>query len=96
MGDILVRTADAYLASVLSARRIDVNQVLDAVDTVVGLEHEMDDAERNVSGWLVGEEAVSGKVFVLTSRIAAQIEDAVDALTHAALLLRERMTAAAA
>ncbi len=96
MGDILVQATDAYLASVLSARRIDVNQVLDAVDTVVGLEHEMDDAERNVIGWLVGEEAVGGKVFVLTSRIAAQIEDAVDALTHAALLLRERMTVAAA
>jgi uncharacterized protein Yka (UPF0111/DUF47 family) len=92
LGDVLVKTTEAYLEGVRSARRISVNRMLDAVDAILALEHRMDDAERHVARWVVNEPTVDGKLFVLTTRVAAQIEQAVDALTRAALLLRERTT----
>jgi uncharacterized protein Yka (UPF0111/DUF47 family) len=94
--ELLARTSEVYLAAVRAARAVNLHDVLDSVDTILSLERRLDDAERQVIRWLMGEATMDGKLFVLTSRVAALIEQAADALTRAALLLRERATLAIA
>jgi len=96
LGDLVVSTTDAYAACTRSARRgrpDEVHGVLDAFDVLSGLEHRMDNTERRFVAALAHEPEASGKVFAIGSRIADQMEHAVDALTHAALLLRDHVTA---
>jgi uncharacterized protein Yka (UPF0111/DUF47 family) len=97
IGDLVVATTEAYQACVASAQRRgreELHRVLDAFDEIVALEHRMDDAERRFVAALAKDGAVSGKLFVIGSRIASAVEDAVDALTRAALLVRDHVTSA--
>ncbi|MBX3189204.1 MAG: DUF47 family protein [Labilithrix sp.] len=90
LGDLVTAAARAYILCVTSARRggpDGLHAVLDAFDEIVTLEHAMDDAERRLVTALAKE--ASGKLFVITSRVAAGLEHAVDCLTRASLLLRD-------
>lgn len=94
LGEIVVAATEAYLLAVTSARGTrpdDPRRALDALDTVASLEHTMDDAERRIVAALARQAAVDGKLFVIASRISGALERAVDALMHAALLLRDRV-----
>jgi uncharacterized protein Yka (UPF0111/DUF47 family) len=97
LGDLAVATAEAYSATIAAARGVGpaaIQATLEAADAVAGLERRMDDAERRVASGLAHHEAVDAKTYVLSSRFCAQCERAVDALTHAALALRDRSTTA--
>ena len=97
LGELTVASAEAYVAAVEAARGVGpvaIQATLEAVDAIAGLERRMDDAERRVASDLARHQAVEAKTFVLASRLCAQCERAVDALTHAALALRDRLTIA--
>jgi uncharacterized protein Yka (UPF0111/DUF47 family) len=97
LGDLVVATAEAYAAAVDAARGVGpaaVQATLEAVDAIIVLERRMDDAERRAATGLARHEAIDAKTFVLASRFVTQCERAVDALTHASLALRDRLTTA--
>ncbi|HTR53568.1 MAG TPA: DUF47 family protein [Kofleriaceae bacterium] len=97
LGDLAVNTAEAYAATVESARAVGqaaVQATLEAVDTITALERQMDDGERRAVSSLARHAQIDTKTFVLASRFVAECERAVDALTHAALALRDRITTA--
>lgn len=93
LGSLLAETTNAYRATVAAARRRHDQEMLEAADSTLALERRMDDAERAASRAMVESGGIDGKAFVLLSRFTAQIERAVDALTHATLLLRDRTAA---
>jgi uncharacterized protein Yka (UPF0111/DUF47 family) len=97
LGDLVVATAEVYARCVASARRTGaeaLHGVLLAFDEIARLEHRMDDAQRRFVASVAREPAMTGKLFVMASRGAGEMEQAVDALTHAALLLRDHVTSA--
>jgi hypothetical protein len=95
LGDLVVSTAEAYLACVAAARGAAPEGqagILEAFDAVLALEHRMDNAERHAVARFGRDGAIDGKLFVIASRITGAAEQAVDALTHASLALRDRVT----
>lgn len=72
------------------ASRADMDAFLEAIHTVVSLEHDADDAQRTVHAALVASAPPSGELFVLTE-VTRAFEQAADALMHTALLLRDQV-----
>lgn len=68
--------------------RQDLQTFLEAVDRLVTLEHQTDEAERTVTGLLFGE-GVDPRQLVLFLRVGQSLEQAADALARGALLLRD-------
>jgi uncharacterized protein Yka (UPF0111/DUF47 family) len=95
LGELVVKTVEVYAATVAAARGMGstaIEATLEAVDIITALERKMDDAERRAASALARDDTIDAKTFVLASRFCAECERAVDALTHAALVLRERLT----
>jgi uncharacterized protein Yka (UPF0111/DUF47 family) len=70
--------------------REDVQDFLAAVDRMVTIEHQTDDAEREVTRALVEEGGEARQLFLL-AEIARTLEGAADALTRCALTLRDHV-----
>lgn len=68
--------------------RQDLQTFLEAVDRLVTLEHQTDEAERAVTGLLFGE-GIEPRQLVLFLRVGQALEQAADALARGALLLRD-------
>jgi len=68
--------------------REDLQTFLEAVDRVVVVEHQSDEAERRVTALLLGG-GVEPHQLLLFSRATEALERAADALAHGALLLRD-------
>jgi uncharacterized protein Yka (UPF0111/DUF47 family) len=68
--------------------REDLHGFLEAVERVVMLEHQADDAERRVTATLFGD-GVGPQQLLLYARVAQALEQAADALARGALLLRD-------
>ncbi len=68
----------------------ELQLVLEAVDKVVTTEHEVDDAQRAVTAALFRGSA-DGRVIQLLLLVAQALEQASDALAHAALRLRDHL-----
>jgi uncharacterized protein Yka (UPF0111/DUF47 family) len=98
LADLVVRAAQAFLQGALAAKslyrsadRATVDAFLAAVDQVVALEHDTDDAERHVlADLLAAPEPDARRLFVI-SHVASDLEEAADSLMHAALALRDHV-----
>jgi len=73
-----------------SATREDVNDFLEAVDRIVGLEHETDVLEREVTAGLLSTGG-DGRSLRLYGDLASRIEESADALSSSALMLRDHV-----
>jgi hypothetical protein len=94
---IAVGAAREFLKALEIAREIidraepdDPEDFLVAIDRVVSLEHEADSADRTARAALVSE-APDFRSLHVADRISETIEDATDALMHAALSLRDHI-----
>jgi uncharacterized protein Yka (UPF0111/DUF47 family) len=70
--------------------REDLHDLLEAVDRIVTVEHETDDAERRVILTLIAANAEHRQLHLL-SLLGRRLEKSTDAMTHCALLLRDRV-----
>ena len=91
--EVALRGVEMYAAAVDSARHglRTIHEMLEVVDAITSLERRMDDAERAATFALTRSEAVDAKLFAIVSRICGECERAVDALTHATFVLRDRL-----
>jgi uncharacterized protein Yka (UPF0111/DUF47 family) len=92
------QACDAYLRAlegakrlVVGAERATVNDFLAAVDRVVALEHETDEAERHVVADALRAEGNDARRIFVVSSVASDLEKAADSLMHAALALRDHV-----
>ncbi len=91
----LVRTAQEYVKAVENARHInrsspreELGDFLEAVDHIISLEHQTDDAHRRSKGSVL---RFSGdfKQLHLFTEVADNLESAADAMMRTALMLRD-------
>lgn len=101
LGELVEQGASAWVACLEAARHArrgaagaDMRAFLDAVDRVVTIEREADEAERRATTELMLREAVDARMLLVTARIARHLESATDALLHAALTLRNHVQGA--
>jgi uncharacterized protein Yka (UPF0111/DUF47 family) len=101
LGDLVAQDCAAWVTCVEAARHAhrggvgpEMRAFLDAVDRIVTLERETDDAERRTHAELMLGESTDARVLFVATRIAEQVETAADALMHAALELRDRVQGA--
>ncbi len=73
-----------------AASRADMDVFLEAVHTVVSLEHDADDAQRAVHAALGASALPAGQLFVI-AEVTRAFEQAADELMHTALLLRDQV-----
>jgi uncharacterized protein Yka (UPF0111/DUF47 family) len=98
LGELVVGAASAWVACVDSAPHTvrggaiaDTQPFLDAVDRVVTLEHQADDAERHALASLMARQGIDPRALVSAQRVAERLEAATDALMHAGLTLRDHV-----
>jgi uncharacterized protein Yka (UPF0111/DUF47 family) len=94
--DLVDGAAHAWIACVDSAQHArrgavgaELRAFVDAVDRVVTIERESDDAERQAEAALMACEGIDARALVVVSRAVEHLEGATDALLHAALTLRD-------
>jgi uncharacterized protein Yka (UPF0111/DUF47 family) len=94
--DLVDEAARAWVACVESAQHArrgvvgaELRAFLDAVDRVVTIERESDDAERQAEAALMACEGIDARALVVAARAVEHLETATDALLHAALTLRD-------
>jgi uncharacterized protein Yka (UPF0111/DUF47 family) len=92
---LLVQGAQEYLKAVASARvlqrgsrREEVQDFLEAIDRIIGVEHQTDDAHRRARAAILTFPG-DFRQWHLTDNLADNLEEAADALMHSALILRE-------
>jgi len=95
---LVVAAANAWVACVDSAPHsvrggaiADTQPFLDAVDRVVTIEHEADEAERHAAAALMARAGIDPRALVTALGVAQQLEASTDALMHAALTLRDHV-----
>jgi len=86
-----VKTVECAAWVQRSATREDVNDFLEAVDRTVGLEHETDALEREVTAGLLRSGGGDGRLLRLYGDLAGCIEESADALRSSALMLRDHV-----
>ena len=72
------------------ADREDMQGFLAAVDSIVTIEHETDEVERQVTAALMQSPGEPRQVFLL-NEVARDLEGAADALMHTAFILRDHV-----
>lgn len=100
MASLVLDAARNYLRAVILGReasragsREDTNAFLESVHRVVSLEREVDEVERSVHAALMTEVEAAGELFVL-AEATRMLEQGVDSLMHASMLLRDLVLAA--
>jgi uncharacterized protein Yka (UPF0111/DUF47 family) len=95
LSELIVQGTQEYLKSVENARyvhrgssREDMQDFLEAIDRIITIEHNTDDANRKVKASLM-RWATDFKQLHLFSDIAKNLEEAADALMRSALILRD-------
>ncbi len=88
----LVRCLDAAPHVQRGGAREDLHDFLEAVDRMVTVEHETDEADRGVTLTLVSENAEHRQLHLL-SLLGKRLEKAADAMSRCALALRDRVMA---
>ncbi len=95
LADLLVQGAQEYLKAVENARclhrgspRVRVADFLEAVDHVITMEHQSDDAHRAVQAGVLPFEG-DFKQWYLVDGVSERFEEAADALMRSALVLRD-------
>jgi uncharacterized protein Yka (UPF0111/DUF47 family) len=95
--DLLVQTAQEWVKALLDAAHAkdpgggeDADDFLVAIDRVLALEHEADDAERALTATSV-RHATDFRQLHLCSAVGDRLEEAADALKRASLTLRDRL-----
>jgi uncharacterized protein Yka (UPF0111/DUF47 family) len=98
LAELCARASDEYLRGIEAAKKLHrtadratVNEFLAAIDRVVALEHETDEAERGVLADLLGAGQVEARRLFVISHVARDLEEAADSLMHAALALRDHV-----
>jgi uncharacterized protein Yka (UPF0111/DUF47 family) len=98
LGELVLGAASAWVACVDSAPHTvragavsDTQPFLDAVDRMVTVEHEADDAERHAAAALMGRAGIDPRALISALRLAERLEAATDALLHAGLTLRDHV-----
>jgi uncharacterized protein Yka (UPF0111/DUF47 family) len=97
LADAAVRGAEAAASGIDAAtevgegRRADVDDAFDATRRLIDFEHAADDAERRITGLVLGSGAGNGGVLIL--ELARAIERSTDRLAHVGHLLREHVIA---
>lgn len=98
LAELVVAAASAWVACVDSAPHsvrggaiADTQPFLDAVDRVLTIEHEADEAERRAAAAMMARERIDPRALVTALGVAQQLEAATDALMHAALTLRDHV-----
>jgi uncharacterized protein Yka (UPF0111/DUF47 family) len=98
LADLAVKGATAYVEAIERARhassagaRDDVQRFLDAVERSTQIEREADDAEREAARAFLRAPAPDARPLIVASAIAHALEEATDALAHAALVLRDHL-----
>jgi len=76
---------------VAEGRRADVDDAFEATCRLIDIEHSADDAERRITGLVLGKGDANGGVCIL--ELARAIERATDRLAHVGHLLREHVMA---
>jgi uncharacterized protein Yka (UPF0111/DUF47 family) len=101
LGDLVDGAAAAWVACIESARHArpgaagtDMQPFLDAVDRVVTIERETDEAQRHAAAALMSCEGIDARVLVVATQVAERLEAATDAFMHAALTLRDHVLGA--
>jgi uncharacterized protein Yka (UPF0111/DUF47 family) len=101
LGELVEGAAAAWVECVDAARRAprgaawtDMRPFLDAVDRVVNIERETDEAERHAAAALMACEGIDARVLVVATQVAERLEAATDAFLHAGLTLRDHVLGA--
>jgi uncharacterized protein Yka (UPF0111/DUF47 family) len=101
LGELVEGATAAWVECVDTARRAsrgaawtETRPFLDAVDRVVTIERETDEAERHAAAALMACEGIDARVLVVATQIAERLEAATDALLHAGLTLRDHVLGA--
>jgi uncharacterized protein Yka (UPF0111/DUF47 family) len=94
--DLVDAAAHAWVACVDSAQHArrgavgaELRAFLDAVERVVTIERESDDAERQAEAALMACQGIDARALVVAAHAVEHLESATDALMHAALTLRD-------
>jgi uncharacterized protein Yka (UPF0111/DUF47 family) len=97
LSDLLISGAQAFQHAIGAAQyvhrggaRENMQQFLEAIDSVVTVEHETDEREREVTVALVSSNLDCRQLHLL-SGIASHLESAADALLRASLMLRDHV-----
>jgi uncharacterized protein Yka (UPF0111/DUF47 family) len=97
LADLLVDGTQAYVRCLAAAGHVhrdgareDLQDFLEAVDELVTIEHKTDDADRAVTATLV-QHATDFRQLHVLSLISHSLEEAADALSRSALMLRDHM-----
>jgi uncharacterized protein Yka (UPF0111/DUF47 family) len=92
----LLSSSEAYLAALQAAGRVRsradkdaIYPFLETIERVVAVEHETDRVEREAIAGLARGSVSDGRIVIVAARAASALEDAADALMHAAYRLRE-------
>jgi uncharacterized protein Yka (UPF0111/DUF47 family) len=100
LGAVVVQASEAWVACVEAAHHAgrgaggsEMRLMLDEVDRIVTAEREADDVERRVLVELMAWDGLDGRALLVMTRLAHHVESATDALLHAALELRDYVTA---
>ena len=86
----LVKLFEAACQVRRDGARDDLQDFLEAVDRLIGIEHETDDVERQARGLLLMQ-APDFRVLELVTALARALEGAADALARTALMLRDHL-----
>jgi uncharacterized protein Yka (UPF0111/DUF47 family) len=96
LAELVSGATEAYAAAVRAARHVrrgsaddETRALLEAVDRVVTIERDADDAERQAIAELVTAAAPDARVLFVATELVRHLETATDALLHAALVLRD-------
>lgn len=94
---LLIEACQEWLKALLHAAHVadrsgagDADDFLVAIDRIAALEHQVDDAERNLTAAAV-RHAADFRQLHLYSALGSRLEEAADALRGASLILRERV-----
>ncbi|MGO8997243.1 MAG: DUF47 family protein [Polyangiaceae bacterium] len=99
LGVVVTQASQAWAACVEAAQHargagnVEVRAMLSEVDRVLTAEREADVLEREVAVELMALEALDGRALIVLTRLVHHVESATDALLHAALELRDYVTA---
>ncbi|MBK5103103.1 MAG: DUF47 family protein [Burkholderiales bacterium] len=102
LADLLVAGAQEYLKALTTARyvrrgadRDDMRDFLEAVHRITTVEHDSDQAQREIKSALLAAESDARGLFVV-AEVARNLEEAADALMHSGLVLRDHVMGAVA
>jgi uncharacterized protein Yka (UPF0111/DUF47 family) len=95
LSDLLVQGAQEFVKALETTRylhrggaREDVQDFLEAVHRIIGVEQQTDEAQRNAKRALVQGDFSEKELYVYTGSVKS-LEESADALMHAALMLRD-------